>query len=148
MTRRFRRLDAVIHDASPLRPQALVSHTTKMGDVPSRCFDTACLAFVRSRQSEARDCTHSTSFSTTLVMMISSARAHALLHRTRWSPVEASEFREGVLVAAFSPRCALETRGPCGRIAYLLARLQPTTDVDFALVGVSRGGSPMGRAGS
>lgn len=108
--------------------------------MPSRCFDTACLAFVRSRQSEARDCTHSTSFSTTLVVMISSARAHALLHRTRWSPVEASEFREGVLVAAFSPRCALETRSPCGRIAYLLARLQPTTDVDFALVGVSRGG--------
>lgn len=40
MTRRFRRLDAVIHDASPLRPQALVSRTTKMGDVPSRGLDT------------------------------------------------------------------------------------------------------------
>lgn len=60
-----------------------------MGDVPSRCFDTACLAFVRSRQGEARDCTHPTSFSTTLVMMIPSARAHALFRRTRWSPVEA-----------------------------------------------------------
>lgn len=79
---------------------------TKMGDVPTQPGQTKAEMRRGASPIQRRSLLHSS-------MMVSSARAHDLLHRARWSPVEACEFREGVSqLLPFPPRFALETRGP------------------------------------
>lgn len=133
----------------PFRLPALVSHTTKMGDVPTQPGQT------KAKMRRGASPIQRRPFST-LMMMMSSARARLV---TPSSLVARRGLRvSGECVPAVAFFSALRmgnawSLGTTARDSLLVGgavAMRPTIDVDFALLvgGVSRGGGPMGRAGS